>query len=205
VSNEPTKTMSNAVGETEPTSGNGQAPVLLIAIFALLVFLGMVYLDGHGGGFDPQVYSPYMSYNDLKERQPKTTGGLDGKPIFNTYCAACHQATGMGLPGQFPPLAGSDWVNVDSPNRVIRIALYGFKGPVTVKGAQFNNSMPPWKPTLTPEQIAAVLTYVRQNKDWGNTAPPVTVDQVKAIMKDLGSRDDNSQFTSDELMQVPLN
>ena len=197
--------MTSAADEAEPTAGNGQAPVLLIAIFALLVFFGMVYLDGHGGGFDPQVYRPYMSYNDLKERQPKTTGGLDGKPIFNTYCAACHQPTGMGLPGQFPPLAGSDWVNVDSPNRVIRIVLYGFQGPVTVSGKQFNNSMPHWTGILTPEQIAAVLTYVRQNKEWGNTAPAVKVEQVNAIAGDLKSRNENQQFTEEELNQVPLN
>ena len=194
-----------AADEAEPTAGNGSAPILLIAAFALLVFLGMVYLDSHGGGFDPQVYRPYMSYNDVKDGQPKSGGGVDGKKIFNTYCSVCHQPTGQGLPGQFPPLAGSDWVNVDSPNRVIRIVLYGFKGTVTVKGAQFNGSMPPWKPTLKPEEIAAVLSFVRQNKEWGNTAPAVKVDQVNAIAKDLTSRDDNSQFTEEELNQVPLN
>jgi mono/diheme cytochrome c family protein len=196
--------MISTVDEAEPTAGNGQAPILLIAVFAVLVFFGMVYLDGRGGGFDSRVYRPYASLDDLTKSQPQGNGGLNGKPIFNTYCAACHQPTGMGLPGQFPPLAGSDWVNVDSPNRVIRIVLYGFQGPVTVSGTQFNNSMPHWTGILTPEQIAAVLTYVRQNKEWGNTAPAVKVEQVNAIMGELKSRDENQQFKSEELMQVPL-
>jgi mono/diheme cytochrome c family protein len=196
--------MSSTVDEAEPTAGNGQAPVLLIAVFAVLVFLGMVYLDAHGGGFNPQVYRPYQSYADLEGRQPKGNGGPDGKKIFNTYCAVCHQPTGMGLPGQFPPLAGSDWVNVDSPNRVVRIVLYGFQGPVTVSGTPFNGSMPAWKLLLKPDEIAAVLTFVRQNKEWGNTAPPVKTEQVTTIMGELKSRDDNQQFKSEELMQVPL-
>lgn len=205
MSNEPTKPIALTADETEPTAGNGSAPILLIAVFALLMFLGMVYLDSHAGGFDSHVYRPYESYALLDSAQPKGLAGPDGKKIFNTYCAACHQATGQGLPGQFPPLAGSDWVNVDSPHRVIRIVLYGFKGPVTVSGKEFNNNMPPWKPILKPEEIAAVLTFVRQNKEWGNTAPAVKVEDVKKITEDLKSRDDNSQFTADELSQVPLN
>jgi mono/diheme cytochrome c family protein len=64
--------------------------------------------------------------------------------------------------------------------------------------------MPHWTGILTPEQIAAVLTYVRQNKEWGNTAPAVKVEQVNAIMGELKSRDENQQFKSEELMQVPL-
>ena len=150
-------------------------------------------------------YRPYESYADLEQHQPKGNNGPNGKKIFSTYCAACHQPTGMGLPGQFPPLAGSDWVNVDSPNRVVRIVLYGFKGPVTVNGTQFNNSMPPWKPVLKPDEIAAVLTFVRQNKEWGNHAPAVKVEQVNTITGDLKSRDDNQQWTEEELNQVPLN
>lgn len=202
MSNEPTKTLTT--DEAEPTAGRGAAPIWLIAIFALLVYWGMVYLDGHGGGFNPQVYRPYESYASVKDQQPTTEGGPPGDKIFNTYCAACHQATGKGLPGQFPPLAGSDWVNTESPNRVIRIVLYGFSGSVTVLGSQYNNSMPPWKPVLKPEEIAAVLTFVRQNKEWGNSAPAVKTEQVKAIMEELKSRSDNQQFNAEELNEVPL-
>jgi mono/diheme cytochrome c family protein len=84
---------------------------------------------------------------------------------------------------------------------MIRLVLDGIQGPITVKGVPFNNAMPPWKDTLKDEDIAAVLTYVRSNKIWGNTASAVTPDQVKAVRtKDAGR---SSPWAADELLKVP--
>jgi len=104
-------------------------------------------------------------------------GGANGAEIF-TRCAACHQSTGQGLPGTYPPLAGSEWL-VNNPEVPIRIVLHGLQGPITVKGSSFNNAMTPFADQLSDEEIAAVLTYERSN--WGNGASAVTAEQVKAV------------------------
>ena len=99
-------------------------------------------------------------------------------------CAACHGPTGTGVPNLAPPLANSEWVNGPVSN-IIRIQLRGLTGPITVAGVDYN-LVAPMAPMAyqTDEQIAAVLTYVRNN--FGNKAPLVTPDQVKALRGEVG-------------------
>lgn len=104
-----------------------------------------------------------------------------GKKAYVT-CLACHQAEGQGLPPVFPPLAGSEWVNGPVEN-LIRIQLRGIQGPLTVKGVEYNQVMPA-NATMSDEDIAAVLTYVRSN--FGNTSGPVTPEEVKALRSEVG-------------------
>jgi mono/diheme cytochrome c family protein len=109
---------------------------------------------------------------------PGAPGGaapVDGASVFSNRCAACHQATGLGLPGAFPPLAGSEYV-LGEEERVVRIVLRGLMGPVTVKGQPFNGAMPAWADQLSDAEIAAVLTYVRSS--WGNSAEAIAVEKV---------------------------
>ena len=204
MSTEPTKPLPSAMDEAEPTAGRGPAPILLIALFAVLVYLGMIYLDGHGGGFDPQVYRPYASREVLQEKQPQSEGGgiiLEGKKEFQLVCAACHQPDGKGSSAlHVPPLAGSDWVQAEGANRIIRIALNGLAGPVTVSGGQYGEAaMPVFKDAIDDEHIAAVLTYVRQ--EWGNKGGAVKPEQVKAIRAAIASKGDN--WNAADLMQIP--
>jgi len=103
-------------------------------------------------------------------------GAVNGAEIF-TRCAACHQATGLGVPGAYPPLAGSEWL-LNNPQVPIRIVLHGLQGPITVKGTSFNSAMTPFGDQLTDEQIAAVITYERSS--FGNHAPGITAAQVTA-------------------------
>jgi mono/diheme cytochrome c family protein len=93
-------------------------------------------------------------------------------------CAVCHQATGLGVPGAFPPLAGSEWANAESPQVAIRVVLHGLQGPLTVKGQRFNGAMPPYGTgqAMSDAEVAAVLTYVRSS--WGNKANAVTAAEV---------------------------
>ena len=100
---------------------------------------------------------------------------VSGASVFSSRCAACHQATGQGLPGAFPPLAGSEIVAGDG-ERVVRIVLRGLTGSVTVKGQTYNGAMPAWADVLSDAEIAAVLTYVRSS--WGNAAAPVEASTV---------------------------
>ncbi len=101
----------------------------------------------------------------------------DGATIYQTNCSSCHQASGQGLAGTFPPLAGNPVVT-GSVAPVIHIVKDGLTGQISVKGATYNGQMPAWGQTLSNGDIAAVLTYVRSA--WGNSASAVTSGQVAA-------------------------
>lgn len=101
-----------------------------------------------------------------------------GKAVYSKTCVACHQATGAGVPGAFPPLAKSDYLNADV-NRAIKQVIKGSNGPITVNGKKYNTPMPPQ--ALSDQQIADVLTYVYSS--WGNTKKVVTVAMVKSQRK----------------------
>ena len=103
-------------------------------------------------------------------------------PAAYATCSACHQPTGLGIPGAFPPLAGSEWVNGPVEN-LIRIQLRGLMGEIEVKGVKYNSVMPP-NATMSDDQIAEVLTYVRN--EWGNKGSAVTPDMVKALRSEVG-------------------
>jgi len=87
-----------------------------------------------------------------------------GEEVFKVACVACHQDTGQGLPGAFPPLAKSDYLLAD-PARAVGIVVRGLQGEVTVNGQKYNSVMPAMT-QLTEQQIADVLTYVLNT--WGN-------------------------------------
>jgi mono/diheme cytochrome c family protein len=99
-----------------------------------------------------------------------------GKKLFNSICAACHQATGQGRPNVFPPLAGSDYLNADK-NRAIQLVLFGRQGEVLVNGMKYNNNMPSFP--LSDADIANVLTYVYNS--FGNSGLEVNPAEVKAL------------------------
>jgi nitrite reductase (NO-forming) len=98
-----------------------------------------------------------------------------GKVVFDKVCIACHQANGQGIPGAFPPLAKSDYLNAN-PNRAIKGVVKGLSGPITVNGKKFNGAMP--AQPLSDQQIADVFTYVYSS--WGNNKTVVTPAMVKA-------------------------
>jgi len=89
-----------------------------------------------------------------------------GAKVFAQNCAACHQASGQGIKGAFPALAGDPFVLGD-PKTVAYVPLHGRGG------------MPNFSEDLSDAEIAAVLTYVRSS--WGNHAPPVEVATVAAV------------------------
>jgi len=199
------KPLPKAGEEAEPTAGTAATPVALFVLLLLIAYWGMYYLGNHSGGFQPLVYEPYSSLKYVQSLEPKTEGGewlARGKKNYELYCQICHQASGLGTPGQFPPLAGSEWVLASGPNRIIRLVLNGIEGPIDVKGQQYNAAMPPWKDIMTnDEDVAAVLTFIRQNKTWGNNAAAVTVEQVKAIREKI--KDQPTAFTAELLKAVP--
>jgi len=103
-----------------------------------------------------------------------------GEALFKTKCSICHGQNGEGI-AVFPPLAESEWVNGPAEN-LVKIQLRGLTGPITVKGKEYNGMMPA-NATMTDQEIADVLTYVRSNM--GNKAEPVTPDTVKLIRAEM--------------------
>ncbi|HEX4342110.1 MAG TPA: cytochrome c, partial [Verrucomicrobiae bacterium] len=122
-----------------------------------------------------------------------------GKRLFEANCALCHNVDGMGKPGQAPPLASSEWVNAVGSYRVIHVPQFGLSGPVTVKGQEYSLSMAPMGAAYSNEELAAVLTYVRQA--WGNKAPAVTPEQVAKVRADVAGR--TQPYSADELKKLP--
>ena len=116
-----------------------------------------------------------------------------GSAIYARTCIACHGPDGKGVPGVFPPLDGADWA-VGDPSIPVRILLAGLQGPIDVSGQKFNNIMPPHT-DLKDEEIADVLTYVRQS--WKNDAAAVSADIVKQVRAKTGDR--KAPWTVEEL------
>jgi len=94
----------------------------------------------------------------------------DGKALFQKNCAACHQATGKGIPGAFPPLAGSAFVQ----GPMVEPATVLLKG---------RGGMPDFSTSLSDADLAAVLAYVRSS--WGNKADAPDEQQIAALRAQL--------------------
>ena len=101
-----------------------------------------------------------------------------GKSLYTGTCSVCHQDNGAGLPGVFPPLAASDWVNSQGEDELIKVILNGLTGPVTVNGEDYNSVMPPMS-QLTDDEIANILTYVLNT--WDNKGGHVRRDAVEQV------------------------
>ncbi|MDX2411854.1 MAG: cytochrome D1 domain-containing protein [Woeseiaceae bacterium] len=108
-----------------------------------------------------------------------------GEAAYLANCAACHQPNGKGLPGAFPPLAGSDYLKGDR-KQVMAAALFGLSGPITVNGVDYNGVMPSLG-HLTDADLAAALTYVFGS--WGNDGAAVGEKEVAALRAELGKVD----------------
>lgn len=102
----------------------------------------------------------------------------DGATVYLTNCSSCHQASGQGVSGAFPPLAGNPVVT-GNPVAVIAIVKNGLEGRVVVNGVAYSGIMPSWKGQISDDQIAAVISYIRSA--WTNHAGGVSVAQVQAI------------------------
>jgi len=133
-------------------------------IYAPLCIWGIWYLTIASGGF---------RWDEYNEGYVRTF-----VPEDTAVCSACHQATGAGLPGAFPPLAGSDWVTGPEENIILTV-LHGLNGEILVNGEKWNGMMPAQGDTLDDRKVAAVLSYIRS--EWGNSAPPVAPASVTTL------------------------
>ncbi|HBK57555.1 MAG TPA: nitrite reductase [Xanthomonadales bacterium] len=131
-----------------------------------------------------------QSSSDVANERVPVVGAEAGKAAYLANCAACHQPDGKGLPGAFPPLAGSDWLAGNPPETVIASVLKGIQGEMTVNGVTYNNVMPAMS-HLSDTDIAAILSHV--HGAWGNSGPAVSAEQVAAQRAALAVSTDPAQ------------
>ncbi len=172
----------------EPTEGFNPIPIFLLFIFGALSFWAGVYLVKFSGDFRADAFDPNFKAGTVKAAAPVISLFDRGAKVYRAQCAQCHQANGSGLPGVYPPLAGTDWVTGHSET-LARILINGLNGPIEVKGNIYNGNMPAFGPNglnLRPVEIAGVLTYIRQ--EWGNNAPEITEDMMKTYLAAYAAR-----------------
>ncbi len=196
--------ISNSQPDAEPAAARSIVPMWVLSLTIVLLYLGAVYFDHHGGWFDANVYAPYASAAELDSYQPKSGAAAvlaQGKKSYDMVCGICHGVDGQGKPGQFPPLAGSEWVNAKGVQRLTHIPLMGLTGTITVKGQQMNfpAGMAAMGAGLSDSDLAAVLTYIRSS--WGNKAGPVTADDVKNVRAEIGGH--AQPMTGEEMTKMP--
>lgn len=192
------------VTELHATPGREPVALWLIVVIMVLMFFGGMFLWANSGGFQSNVYNTnQVSWTGAGAGGPATAPDpmVVGKRVYSQNCAVCHQANGQGVPGQFPPLVDSEWVlsrDWHGDNHAVKIVLNGLQGVVTVKGQPYNNVMAPWGGVLKDDQIAAVLTYIRN--EWGNQAPPISTEFVAKIREENAGR--TEPWTQKELQSV---
>ncbi|MEQ1851109.1 MAG: cytochrome c [Chthoniobacteraceae bacterium] len=113
-----------------------------------------------------------------------------GKAVYMQTCMACHQPTGLGIPGAFPPFDGSEWV-VGDTKRLVALVLKGYTGPITVKGVNYNNiliAVDTQFPILKENgKLADVLNYIRTA--WSNKADAaITPDFIQKVRDEFKDR-----------------
>lgn len=158
-----------------------------IIVFVFAWFYGRRFfadLDSAGVLADREQIAALNAWKD-RPVGPAAPVVVDGAKLYAQQCVACHQSTGLGLAGAFPPLAGADWVTGE-PEVPIKILLSGLGGPIEVNGNTYNGVMPAFGAVFNDAEIAAVVSHIRGS--WDNGASEVTADQVAEIRAAVGTR-----------------
>ncbi len=182
----------------EPRDGYEPIPPWIAIFYGIIIFWGGFYLARYSGDFRGDIYDEnYRGGAQLaeeKEIDPK----VEAQTLYTMNCVACHKQTGVGAPGQFPPLVNSKWVTGD-PGIPIRILLQGLQGPIEVQGETYNGNMPEFGSRLNDKKIALVLTHIRTS--WGNQAAEIKPEEVSFLRKTTKSR--SAPWSAEELEGVP--
>ena len=158
--------------EEEPSERDRPIPILVALITLAMVIFGVVYIVLSEPFGQPEL-GDRRTVADLRAPLAGAAGAaVDGKQVFTANCVACHQATGKGLPGVFPPLDGSEWVMGDA-RTVANILLHGVSGELVVMGNTYKGAMPSFQ-QLGDAELAAVASYIRS--EWSNKADPIKAD-----------------------------
>ena len=152
----------------DPEEAVRPMPVAALLVAAAMVIWAVVYILST----EPLTLSQFGDQRTRAELSGPVAaagGAVDGKALYAAQCAACHQATGAGLPGVFPPLDGAEWVQGE-PRVLANILLHGITGEITVKGNKYQGAMPAF-PQLSDAELAGIASFIRGN--WSNKAEPL--------------------------------
>jgi mono/diheme cytochrome c family protein len=178
-------------------------PVWLYLICGLALFFSGSSFTGFGsfglGLYDQGPGAPALTTD---QKTPTAVVADDpitlGKRVYSGNCANCHQASGEGQPGSYPPMGGSEYV-IGDKLRLAAIMLHGIQGPLTVKGGAYGTQqMPGWDASLDDKKISEVMTYIR--KSWGNTADDISPDEITAARTKFASH--SAPWTEAELLKI---
>ena len=164
--------------QADPTERVQPIPLVVAVITLAMVLAGAIYIFV-SEPFGAPGLGDRRTLADLRPASGTAAGAVDGKQVFAGNCVACHQATGKGLPGVFPPLDGSEWVAGDE-RVVANILLHGINGEITVAGHTFKGQMPSFQ-QLGDAELAAVASYVRSA--WSNKAAAIKPETFAAERK----------------------
>ncbi|HKB55509.1 MAG TPA: cytochrome c [Ramlibacter sp.] len=168
--------------QADPTERVQPIPIAVALITLAMVLAGAIYIFV-SEPFGAPGLGDRRTLADLRPAAAAAGKAIDGKQVFAGNCVACHQATGKGLPGVFPPLDGSEWVAGDQ-RVVANILLHGIDGEITVAGNTFKGQMPSFQ-QLGDAELAAVASYVRAQ--WSNKAAAIKP-QVFAAQRKASTR-----------------
>lgn len=201
----------------EPEEGTRATPKIVLAWIALLIVWGVGYYAWQIGkpmlGGDSRSAVATVQQESKPADNSATNSGTeasesadsgssttaakpDGKAIYSAQCSACHQANGQGVPGAFPPLTESEWLLADA---AIPVAIVhdGLQGKIEVAGNSFQGVMPKFGGSLSNAELAAVLSYARN--EWGNSASEIDPSVVTEHVDRFGERGD---WSAEELKEV---
>lgn len=198
--------LHSAVKREKEDLQTGAAPAPMIVIFLAMIVCVIAggQLGPMTGNYDFNTSNPFGSANGPDPRP----GAGDGAAAMDPFqmamkkgasgyavCGGCHQGNGMGIPGQFPPLAGSEWVT-GGTERLVRVVQHGLVGAITVKGQGYNTpgGMMAFGAAMSAGDLANVLTYVRNT--WGNEATMITKEMVEKVRS---TETRTAQWTAAEL------
>ncbi len=168
-------------------NGSALGKVIIFTVLAIIVFVLAELFFVSGEKEESEIQSPATPVVIIDSI-------AEGKKHYTQYCMACHQTSGLGIEGAFPPLIKNEWVS-GNPERTIRVILNGLMGKLTVAGTEYNSLMVPFADSLSDKQIAEILTYIRQ--DFGNSSGAVDESLVAAVRAEVGSRE--LSWTQEEL------
>jgi len=199
------KDVAPAVGREKDVHENGMEAVSLwlILISGIVVLVGGAVM-GQGGAFFGYQELTKAGYTRAKSPVadeppliPIAIGDLlkkEGQKVYSA-CASCHQPSGTGQAGVFPPLAGSEWVTGNT-EKLAMIIHNGVGGPIEVAGTTYNSNMTNIGANLGPKELAALMTYIRSS--WGNDASMVTPQMAEEALK-ISKERGGAPTTADEL------
>jgi nitrite reductase (NO-forming) len=153
---------------------------------AMLSVQGEEQTEIYSGLQEEKVYLPEGGAVQEIQQDQRSTPDMtlaekieDGGRLFQQNCAACHQSEGQGIPGAFPPLVDSDYIQED-PERVIHAIINGLSEPIEVNGEVYDGVMPAMR--LSDSQIANIVTFVLNEFDnGGGEINAVDVTRVRSV------------------------